>query len=216
MLKNKNYGFTLFEFLAFLFLLVIITVIGIPFVIEKIDDYQKSSLIKMANKITKEVEKRYSGEKRIYTYKDKKETSIEKLNYKGFKPQNGMIIVNDNGEISLAFHQGKYCVEKKHKETKLTLSTKSIMECKVSFVDNSGASIPVLKDGMIPIVWDGSKWIKADISEKWYDYDAKKWANAVLVSEAMRFKYIKDEPGTPVYESDILAYFVWIPRYRYK
>ena len=50
----------------------------------------------------------------------------------------------------------------------------------------------------------------------WYDYDNKQWANAVLVSEANRQKYISAEPGTEIAEEDILAFYVWIPRYKYK
>ena len=50
----------------------------------------------------------------------------------------------------------------------------------------------------------------------WYDYDNKQWANAVLVSEANRQKYISADPGTEIAEEDILAFYVWIPRYKYK
>ena len=41
------------------------------------------------------------------------------------------------------------------------------------YQDKSGASMPELSDGMIPIKWDGEKWIKANISEEWYDYNKK-------------------------------------------
>ena len=85
--------------------------------------------------------------------------------------------------------------------------------------DPSGANRPVLAEGMIPITYDGSKWVKADkygAYNNWYDYNNKKWANAVMVTSAKRDKYMNAGIGTEVKEADILAYYVWIPRYKYK
>ena len=50
----------------------------------------------------------------------------------------------------------------------------------------------------------------------WYNYDEQMWANAVLVSETNRDTYQNAEYGTEIAQSDILAYYVWIPRYKYK
>ena len=50
----------------------------------------------------------------------------------------------------------------------------------------------------------------------WYNYNNKQWANAVLVSESNRQKYLSAEPGTEIAEEDILAFYVWIPRFKYK
>ena len=50
----------------------------------------------------------------------------------------------------------------------------------------------------------------------WYNYDNQKWANAVLVSNTNRSTYQNAEYGTEIAQSDILAYYVWIPRYKYK
>ena len=88
-------------------------------------------------------------------------------------------------------------------------------------LDKSGANSPDLIDGLIPVMYDGSKWVKADESNsnstyQWYDYDNKKWANAVLVTSTNRSTYQSATPGTTITESDILAYYVWIPRYKYK
>ena len=85
--------------------------------------------------------------------------------------------------------------------------------------DTSNANVPVLADGMIPIMYDGTKWVKADIANEacnWYNYDNKMWANAVMVSSATRDTYMAADIGTPVEEADILAYYVWIPRYKYQ
>jgi len=83
---------------------------------------------------------------------------------------------------------------------------------------------PVLDSGMIPVTIanDGIATV-ADTSQEWYSYQDKQWANAVLVKEnategtsgSYSREYYKNNPGTPVLESDILAYYVWIPRYKY-
>ena len=85
--------------------------------------------------------------------------------------------------------------------------------------DPTGANRPVLAEGMIPITYDGTNWIKVDIYgayNNWYDYGNRKWANAVMVTSAKRETYMNADVGTVVPEADILAYYVWIPRYKYK
>ena len=85
--------------------------------------------------------------------------------------------------------------------------------------DPSGANRPVLAEGMIPITYDGTNWVKADeygAYNNWYDYGNQKWANAVMVTSATRDTYMNASKGTTIPENDILAYFVWIPRYKYK
>ena len=100
-----------------------------------------------------------------------------------------------------------------NKECSLTL--------KQGNLDTSGANSPDLVDGLIPVMYNGSKWVKADESNsnstyQWYDYNNKLWANAVLVTSTNRNTYMAAIPGREIAESDILAYYVWIPRYKYK
>ena len=91
------------------------------------------------------------------------------------------------------------------------------------YIDSSNSNAPVLADGMIPIMYDNdtSSWVKADYYNKdseyaGYDYENKKWANAVMVTSATRETYMNAGIGTEVKDTDILAYYVWIPRYKYK
>ena len=63
--------------------------------------------------------------------------------------------------------------------------------------------------------------VKADsknknITYKWYDYDNKQWANAVLVTDTNRTTYQNANEGMEISTDDILGYYVWIPRYKYK
>ena len=81
---------------------------------------------------------------------------------------------------------------------------------------------PVLDDGLVPIVFDTSNGtvIKtvSSTDSSWYDYSNQEWANVVLVKESgtQTRAYYKANPGVTVNENDILAYYVWIPRYSYK
>ena len=80
---------------------------------------------------------------------------------------------------------------------------------------------PDLVDGLIPVVYNEttSKWVKADSTNEnnsWYDYDKKQWANAVLVTSVNRSVYQNAKPGEEIFDNDILAFYVWIPRYKYK
>ncbi len=80
---------------------------------------------------------------------------------------------------------------------------------------------PDIVDGLIPVKYDESSntWVKADNTNEnnsWYDYDNKLWANAVLVSETNRNTYLTAETGTEIPTNEILAFYVWIPRYKYK
>ena len=90
-------------------------------------------------------------------------------------------------------------------------------------IDNSGANYPVLTNALIPVVYNEStsKWVKADATSStstygWYDYDQKKWANAILVSSTNRSTYQNASAGTTIADADILAFYVWIPRFKYK
>ena len=84
--------------------------------------------------------------------------------------------------------------------------------------DQSGANVPVLTSGMIPVVYDECEktWKKADVNGKWYNYDTQNWANAVTVTEASRSTYMDAPVGTPISMDDINTMWVWIPRYEYQ
>ena len=80
---------------------------------------------------------------------------------------------------------------------------------------------PDLVEGLIPVSYNETtlKWVKADFTNKnnsWYNYKEKKWANAVLVTDTNRSAYQSAAVGTTITDSDILAFYVWIPRYKYK
>ena len=64
-----------------------------------------------------------------------------------------------------------------------------------SYSEEKEVNTPNLGEGMIPIKWNGSSWVETTGSDPdWYDYSAKKWANAKTSDGSM---------------------WVWIPRYAY-
>ena len=101
----------------------------------------------------------------------------------------------------------------KHYHGKLTTNGNAV------YTKDTIPNAPVLAEGMIPIAYDGTNWVKADTNNtdnNWYNYKNKMWANAVMVTSATRDTYMNANNGTVIPEDDILAYYVWIPRYRYK
>ena len=78
------------------------------------------------------------------------------------------------------------------------------------YTDNSGANTPKLFNNMVPIKYENNKWLVADLYSKWYDYNSKQWANAVVLNSGVT-KNVGDE----VTEEEISLWYVWIPRYKY-
>ena len=100
-------------------------------------------------------------------------------------------------------------------DKELILSPNRIRIDDAIYQDESGANVPKLVDGMIPVTYNGTNWVKADIVNKWYDYNSQEWANTVTVTETNRSAYMSAEAGTIIPMSDINTMWVWIPRYEY-
>ena len=78
---------------------------------------------------------------------------------------------------------------------------------------------PELVDGMLAVNFNGTNWVKADVTNlnnEWYDYIEGSWANVVTIKDLEKRKeYADAEVGTVVNNDDINGFFVWIPRYSY-
>lgn len=80
-------------------------------------------------------------------------------------------------------------------------------------------SSPSLDSGMIPVTISDTGVVTSVSAgdSNWYNYCEKKWANAVLVKEnGVKTRSANKVAGTTINPNDILAYFVWVPRYSYK
>ena len=231
---RKN-GFTLIELLAVIVILAIIALIATPLILNVIDDAKKGAFQNSAYGIVSAAELGYAKDvlnneatETTFTYENGVEVanpSGKKLDYKGSRPQNGTVVVNSDGDVAIAIHDGKYCAEKNYTDSAVVVSEKTVGECVITApsvvnADASGASMPELTTGMIAVKWDGTNWIKADTNNvaganQWYDYNAKMWANAVTVTSANRSTYQSAAVGTVISMSDINTMWVWIPRYKY-
>ena len=92
--------------------------------------------------------------------------------------------------------------------------------------DKSGANVPKLTSNMIPVYYDTETdvWRKADannVKSNWYNYDKKKWANAVTVSNVGNYKTVTSKTDLAVsIDSEVSEYKVesvtqggyWLPR----
>ncbi len=132
-------------------------------------------------------------------------------------------LMGDNGIITKA-REAKQKTEDAQKEEEAILSDiedymNGITVSEEGFNEDVGVNEPKLKSGMIPVYYDESAkvWKKADetnTGKQWYDYDAKKWANIITVSD--EDKELREvEVGTEIPMDKITTFFVWIPRYAY-
>lgn len=84
---------------------------------------------------------------------------------------------------------------------------------------------PILEENMVPIVYENNKWIIADRNIKYWDYENKIWANAVITkknqdindpnSKSRKYYLSKNAIGEEINENDIIGYYVWIPKFSY-
>ena len=72
---------------------------------------------------------------------------------------------------------------------------------------------PKLEEPLIPVtIEDDGTVKKADTTSKWYSYEEKRWANAVILKDESK----SYNNGEIIPEEEIESYFVWIPKYSYK
>ena len=97
---------------------------------------------------------------------------------------------------------------------------KTRTKCNLAFKTEYNESIlngayPVLEEPLIAVTIESDGTVKrADLGSKWYSYEEKTWANAVILKdESTNENYAV---GATIPEEAIESYFVWIPRYRYQ
>ena len=75
---------------------------------------------------------------------------------------------------------------------------------------------PILYKGLTPVKYDeaSNNWVVVDPKiDEWYNYDAQKWANAVVLGTDV-IKHVGDTVAVDGTEAKMML--VWIPRYEYK
>ena len=128
----------------------------------------------------------------------------------------------DQSALLGKYFTGRIEVELYTKSKKALVRTPSASLNTSTCINTVTVNKPNLDNGnLIPVYYDNSEevWKKADVNNKnnsWYNYNMKKWANAVIVDTSKKNTYQSADVGTTITDSDIIAFYVWIPRYKYR
>ena len=218
---NKK-GFTMVELIAIVIILAAMSLITFTAYNTIIKNTTISNEKDLVRNIIMEANVLYND----YVLKDKQEQLVNKNIFDLIKiedkPSSGYLIINDYGNVAIAILIDDRCYKKDYENNTInlleTINCEDLESYKPLYKDIvlNGAD-PELDEGMIPVIIDDDGTLtKASLKEEWYNYSQKKWANVVLVNETSRSKYKEADSGTQIYASDVLAYFVWIPRYKYQ
>ena len=223
--RKKKIGFTLIELLAVIIVLAIIALIATPIIFNVIENAKLKSLENSCYGVIDGVRTNYA--EGLLNSEDgtvKSKGNVTEITVAGEQPIAGTWEIDnssDSDNRGIKIKDVKFGSMKDYTCTNLnsdgTINSKVTCtkggnndEPTSEYTDNSGANKPVLFDNMVPIKYENEKWLVANTSQKWYDYDAKEWANAVVLNSGVT-KNVGDE----VTEEDVALWYVWIPRYKY-
>ena len=136
------------------------------------------------------------------------------------------MLTGDNGILTRASKAKEDMTNANQREQDYLASLEGEIEeaLNTQYDATEGVNKPILKDGMIPIKYNGEKWVVADTSTDWYNYiDSNKngtvednemqWANVMLSDGTHKWNTAK--PGDVIEDADLGSMFVWIPRFAY-
>ncbi len=121
-----------------------------------------------------------------------------------------------NNGVTISFDYNTWSVKTNY--SNYTNPDNTRVKCSLYFTDKYiepvlNGTDPVLEEPLIPVtIEDDGVVKKADLASEWYDYETKKWANAVILEDESK-NYAS---GEVIPEENIESYFVWIPKYRYQ
>ena len=235
--NKKKKGFTLVELLAVIVILAVIMVITIPTVLGNMNEAKQQAFNTVGETMKKYLVDNYNncrlGNEAIAKFDDEifdnncnlitDDLSSNLIKNSGYSTEdiNEVIVTGSNGNYELKVipqDGGEFSGVN-------DLITGEIHYTQSELMGND----PDLSTGLIPVVYDDTKgsdthWFVADVSQKWYSYTSIEqwWANAVSVDSSTiekRAKYVNADgtynTGIEIATSDMLAMFVWIPRYSY-
>ena len=208
-MKNKKLGFTLIELLAVIIVLAIIALIATPIIFNVIENAKIKSLENSCYGVIDAVRTKYA--EGLLNLNKITNGNVNELTVSGEKPIDGTWTIDnskDSEQRGIKIDNVRFSSMKDYACSN-DLETGKV-SCKKTYKDNSSANTPILFKNMVPIKYENNKWIIADLGQKWYDYDAKEWANAVVLNSGVT-KNVGDE----VTEEEISLWYVWLPRYKY-
>jgi len=123
--KINESGFTLIELLAIIVILGIIAVIAVPTVKKLTDEAKMKAFENTARGIIKAGNLYYSRKDMMdelngdmtFSFPD----NAEELELQGKLPENGKMVINEDGDIALAISNKKYCITKGLKEQEFSI-----------------------------------------------------------------------------------------------
>jgi len=237
---NKK-GFTLVELLAVIVILAVIALIATPVVLNMIEDSRKGASESSALSYVEQVENtivtksmnatdstNYDGRYQVIGNTFSKQEVMFNVDLKGEKIDGNYpneVIIEKGAVKEAHLKLGQYYVTYLNENNKVSYcsskegylkncNSEEIIEVTVDYKETilNGAD-PVITGKLIPVtIANDGKVTYADVTQEWYSYKNKKWANAVIVKDESKIY----EVGKEIPLTEIESYFVWIPRYKYK
>jgi type IV pilus assembly protein PilA len=214
-------GFTLIELLAVIVILAVIAIMVTPMIVSTINSAKQNAAKASALNYIDAVEQYAMSESAKGNTLESKTYTVSELSavgVNGKKPTSGTVTISNNIVTDFDLTNGGYEIKRTGADGEVAVTEVGNTPTTTTYTDSvlNGAD-PVLDVGMIPVtIEDDGTVKKADTATAWYDYTNKKWANVVVVTSTSRSTYQNATASTPITASDILAYYVWIPRYSYK
>jgi len=148
-MKNNKKGFTLIELLAVIVILAIIALIAVPTIVNIINKANKSAFKNSVYGILKAADLYYStenimngiNEEKVFTFPNE----TKELNLKGKLPDGGNVVIEEDGKISLAVSNGKYCARYGKEDKDIVISEEE--DCYVYKEEILNKAVQYLKQG---------------------------------------------------------------------
>lgn len=209
---NKK-GFTLIELLAVIVLLTLVGVFTVSTILDK-NDEKSNKIDETTEKILKTAAQSYVAKNsHLFTHKS---GNVYCLSVENILASEEVDNINANSKVALSNTKTYVKVTFLQNNVKYDVVT----ECVIN--NQTLPNDPVLASNMIPIKWDANNNIVlADLAnpDDWYNYDERRWANALIVPRDLLSKFKGLKPGQliiPFNEIvDEVIFVVWVPSYKY-
>lgn len=211
----KRNGFTLIELLAVILILGVISLIAIPIIGNIIEEAKegaaKSSIINYIDAVERLVSENAIIGKNIITDGVYTPAQLDDfgVGIKGNKPETGWVTIVNNEITEAILYLDGFVMEYLYGE----IYSKEKYVDKIYKEPVLKGTDPIINGDLVPVIiqTDGTV-IKANLSDNWYNYMNKEWANAVILVDKTKTY----NGGEEIPLSNIQSYFVWVPKYKYK
>ena len=221
--KNPYWGFTLIELLTVIVILGLILLITIPIISKIIEDAKKGAFRNSVYSYIKSSETVYAKNtltlgvqgKGVILFVDGVETSNQpelKLEYKGTKAKDGIVIIKENGEVGAAIHNGTWCAIKKYNDPKVILEKTDFANCTLP-TDVPEGWIPVANADELNQIRNEGSFIFGK-NTKWEGtYESGLDKNYVQVANIDLSKYSKEAGWLPIGEISETSETAFVGKY---